>query len=88
MAEILTPGTVVVLPTAPGPPPPRKLNQTITLDALRRITALTCIAGGAGLPQVSLPFGTVDNLPIGLSLIGPPGSDEELLGLAGIIKNC
>ena len=87
MAEILTPGTVVVLPTAPGPAPPRKLYQTIILDALWRITALTCIAGGAGLPQVSLPLAIVDNLPVGLSLIGSPGSDELLLGLARNIEN-
>ena len=32
--------------------------------------------------QVSMPLARVDGLPVGLSLIGPPGSDESLLDLA------
>ena len=44
--------------------------------------ALTSIAGLSGLPQVSLPIGTVDGCPIGLSFIGWPGADETLLDLA------
>ena len=29
-----------------------------------------------------MPLARVDGLPVGLSLIGPPGSDESLLDLA------
>ena len=43
---------------------------------------LLCIAGLGGLAQVSLPMARVDGLPIGLSLIGPRGSDTTLLVLA------
>lgn len=32
--------------------------------------------------QVTLPIATVDGLPVGLSLIGPRNSDEQLLQLA------
>lgn len=32
--------------------------------------------------QVSLPIALVDGAPVGLSFIGPPGSDEELLRVA------
>jgi amidase len=32
--------------------------------------------------QVSLPIATVDGAPVGLSFIGPPGSDEQLLQVA------
>ena len=32
--------------------------------------------------KVSLPVARVDGLPVGLSLIGPAGSDERLLELA------
>ena len=31
--------------------------------------------------QVTLPLGSVDGLPVGLGLIGPRGSDLQLLGL-------
>lgn len=33
-------------------------------------------------PQVSLPLATVDGCPVGLSLLGPRGSDEALLLLS------
>ena len=42
----------------------------------------TCIAGLSGLPQISIPAATVDGAPVGLSLIGPPGRDLDLLALA------
>jgi amidase len=44
-----------------------------------RAFALLSIAGLARLPQINLPFGTFDGCPIGLSLIGPRGSDRALL---------
>ena len=43
---------------------------------------LTCIAGLGGLPQVSIPIGTVAGCPVGLSFIGWAGGDEALLDLA------
>jgi amidase len=43
---------------------------------------LTCIAGVSGLPQVTIPVGTVAGCPAGLSFIGWEGGDETLLDLA------
>ncbi len=82
MAEILSDGTVVAIPTTPAVAPRRGLRQSEMQEARRRITLLTCIAGGAGLPQVTLPIRSARGLPAGLSLIGPPGADEMLLSLA------
>lgn len=36
----------------------------------------------AGMPVINLPFGKVDGLPLGLSLVGRFGHDERLLGQA------
>lgn len=36
----------------------------------------------AGMPVINLPFGEVDGLPLGLSLVGRFGHDERLLGQA------
>ena len=48
-----------------------------------RTLSLTCIASLARLPQVTLPAeARVNGCPVGLSLIGPRGSDRALLGLA------
>ena len=40
------------------------------------------IAGLAGVSEVSLRLGEADGLLIGVSLIGPPGTDEALLDIA------
>jgi len=82
MAEVLTPGTVIVLPSAPGPAPLKGLKKSEMWNLRWGITALTCIAGGAGLPQVTLPLCHLDGLPVGISLIGCKDSDEDLLALA------
>ena len=44
-----------------------------------RTLSLTSVAGLARLPQVTLPLASLEGCPIGLSLIGPPGSDPALL---------
>lgn len=79
---MLPPGTVMCLPTAPCIAPTTELDAA-ELEAFRtRGMALTCNAGLSGLPQVSLPVGTVEGCPVGLSFIGWPGGDEALLDLA------
>jgi amidase len=47
-----------------------------------RTLALTCVASLCRLPQVNLPAGTVDGVPVGLSLIGPPHGDAMVLAAA------
>jgi amidase len=43
---------------------------------------LTCIAGLGGLPQVTVPAAYLTGAPLGLSFVGWPGGDIELLDLA------
>ena len=40
------------------------------------------LSGLTGFPQISLPLMTVDGAPMGLSLMGPPGSDRALIALS------
>lgn len=83
MDALLPSGTVMCLPTAPRTAPQRGLPvNEIEVEFRHQAMNLSCIAGLAGLPQVSLPVATHDGLPIGLSLIGPKGSDMALLELA------
>ncbi|MFO1087259.1 MAG: amidase [Reyranellaceae bacterium] len=82
MAHLLPPGTILCLPTTPFPAPLRGQPLSI-LDPLRdRITCLCAQGGLAGHPQVNLPGATVDGLPVGLSIIGPRGSDATLVAVA------
>jgi len=79
MAKLLTPGTVLAIPSAPDAAPFRNTPAADLNDFRERAMRLTCIAGNAGLPQISLPLGSVSGCPIGLSLIGAPGSDLDLM---------
>jgi amidase len=82
MAWLLPPGTILCLPTTPFPAPLRGQRLSV-LDPLRdRITCLCAQGGLAGHPQVNLPGATIDGLPIGLSIIGPRGSDATLVAVA------
>jgi amidase len=82
LTEVVGNTGILVLPTAPGPAPARDAPDS-ALDAIRdRTQSLTCIAGLAGLPQVSIPAGVVDGAPVGISLIAARGNDDELLALA------
>ena len=82
MDAVLADGAVICLPTTPTPAPPRGERLSVR-NALRpRISALTCIAGTTGAPQITLPLVEVGGLPIGLSLLGSRGSDELLIAFA------
>jgi amidase len=85
---LLEPGTILCLPTAPCIAPPLDASSE-SLDRYRSgVMALTCIAGLAGLPQVSLPAAVVAGCPVGFSLVGWAGADETLLQLAVTLGPC
>ena len=87
MKYLLPPGTILCLPTTPFPAPLTGQPLSV-LDPLRdRITCLCAQGGLAGFPQVNLPGSTtVDGLPVGLSIIGPRGSDASLVAVARALE--
>ena len=80
--NLLSDGSVLCLPTSPGIAPKRGASGAELDDFRGRAMALLCTAGLAGLPQISLPLASLDDCPLGLSLVGRRGSDMELLTLA------
>ena len=80
--HMLSDGSVLCLPTAPGIAPERGASGEVLDDFRARAMELLCTAGLAGLPQITLPLASLDNCPLGLSLVGRRGSDMELLILA------
>jgi amidase len=76
----------IALPTLMGPPP--LLNPPPPLLGERMpLTRLTVPANLAGLPALALPVpGGPAGLPASLQLIGPPGSEEQLIALGRIVE--
>lgn len=85
MDALLGADGLLLLPSAPGIAPllgaPAAELETFRARALE----LLCIAGHAGLPQMSLPLGTLEGCPVGLSAIAPRGRDDMLLGIASAL---
>ena len=82
MAAVLGSIGVLLLPTAPDIAPLRGLEGASSQSFRDRTLSTTCIASLARLPQVNIPAGRVNGCPVGLSLMGPRGSDRALLRLA------
>jgi amidase len=74
--------SVLAFPTCPTIAP--KLDSSNEeLEAFRvRTMRHTCFASISGLPQITVPIGSIDGAPVGLSFIGWKNGDEVLLALA------
>ncbi|MBV8397231.1 MAG: amidase [Acetobacteraceae bacterium] len=78
---LLAGGAVLVFPTSPCPAPLLTAPPE-QQDAIREATiGVTAIAGLSGLPEVTIPAGTVAGAPVGLSFVAGLGRDRALLGL-------
>ena len=82
MNDLMDVGAVMAIPTSPCVALFRGEPQDKQADDRRRILTMTGLAGHAGLPQINIPFGTVDGAPTGFSIVGRKGGDEVLLDLA------
>ena len=82
LAALVAGDALLCLPSAPGIAPRLDTPAEALVEHRGRALGLTCIAGLARLPQVSLPLARVEGCPLGLSLIGPAGSDLALLAFA------
>jgi amidase len=75
---------ILLLPSAASGAPDARLASA-AIEAVRSATMrLTCIAGSAGLPALSVPALSVPSAlggraPLGLCLVGPAGSDLDLI---------
>ena len=73
---------VLLMPTMPDIAPLVSADEADLEDYRNQATRMLCIAGLAGFPQLSLPLGTRLGAPLGISLLGPAGSDRSLVRLA------
>ena len=84
--SLIDPSAVIVMPVSPGPAPRRDADEA-ELDAFRgRALQLLSAAGLAGLPQLSVPAGSVDTAPVNLGLLGAGGTERQLILVASDLK--
>jgi amidase len=80
--QALPADAALVLPSAATVAPPPGLERQANEDLRTRTIGLTCLAGLAGAPALSLPLGRASELPVGVCLLGRVGEDERLLAAA------
>ncbi len=79
---LLAGGAVLIYRTSPCPAP-LLTTSLAAQDVIRQATiGVTAIAGFCGLPEVTLPAGSVNGAPVGISLVAGPGLDRGLLAFA------
>lgn len=84
--ELVADNGVVVLPSSASTAPKIDADPASVDDVRMRTMRITCVAGLAGLPQISIPLRTDSGKPYGVSLLGPAGSDLALLRLAKAVS--
>lgn len=82
MSQLLRDDGILCLPTTGVIAPLVNLPAPAQADFRARALSLLCIAGLAGLPQINLPMAMLDKFPLGISIVGPHGSDRALLTIA------
>ncbi len=82
LANLLGDDGMLVLPTMPDVAPLLAADDTELEDYRNAAIRMLCISGLAGFPQVTLPLASRLNAPLGISLLGPAGTDRGLIALA------
>lgn len=82
LSGILGRDGVMLLPTMPDVAP-LLTDSEAALDTYRnRAINILCLSGLAGTPQITMPLASRLGAPLGISLMGPAGSDLSLARLA------
>jgi amidase len=82
----------ILMPVLTGPPPRighfdmRATDPAAHFAAMEALAPNACIANVAGCPALALPFGMAGDLPVGVQIMGPMGSDRALLALGARIE--
>ncbi len=86
LSALLGDDGVLVLPTMPDVAPLLAASEGELEDYRNAAIKMLCVSGLSGFPQLSLPLARRLDAPLGLSLLGPAGSDRSLVALAQAVR--
>jgi amidase len=87
LAALLGRDGVLVLPSMPDVAPLLTESDEALNDYRNKALNLQCLSVLSGCPQVSIPLAFRENAPLGISILGPAGSDLSLIRLAARIAD-
>lgn len=82
LADLIDRHGILVLPTVPGIAPLLTSSDEVFTATRERCHLLLAPSALARLPQVTLPWITLDGAPVGLSVLGPRGGDKSVVAAA------
>jgi amidase len=82
LARLLGEDGVLLLPSMPDIAPLLSANESMLEDYRNSAIKMLCVSGLSGFPQISLPLARRLGAPLGISMLGPPGTDRQLIALA------
>ncbi|MFK4442471.1 amidase [Caballeronia udeis] len=85
LLSLLAGGRIILMPTMPDVAPLLSDTDEALESYRNQAIRMLCVAGLGGCPQLSLPLMQIDGVPLGFSLIGPPGSDKGLIELGRML---
>ena len=87
LTDVLNRGGFIIMPTAPAAAQKfTELSDPVALETReitrKQLLGLTSISPLLGTPQIQIPMPNTDGVPRGITVMGAPGADSVLLGLA------
>ena len=82
LAGLLGSDGVLVMPTMPDVAPLLAAEESELESYRNAAIRMLCLSGLSGFAQVTLPLASRLGAPLGISLLGPAGSDRSLVALA------
>ena len=82
LTDLLKDDGLAILPTMPDVGIPVGASETFVERFRQKVSMCLCHGGLSGFPWISLPLGTINGAPIGISLVGPKGRDLWLIAQA------
>ncbi|MFA5484825.1 MAG: amidase family protein [Candidatus Pacearchaeota archaeon] len=74
----------ILMPTVPRTA--HKIGEEISIEEMYNYDIFTALANIAKIPAISIPMGEIDSKKVGLQILGPCFSEEEIFNFCNLLK--